>query len=189
MHLVQLLEVGAWTVKPLKDTFASRKFILNIWWDCFSSICELSSAQLWAETNSACRGSRWTPAAALCCAFLESGAAATSLLCSGRCFPTGTEGAWLSHRMWREISAVAASCQLQFHMSVFLLTFSDSTKDIWLTTETTHLFLAAKTRPWVTYCKALFPPDSDLYWSLLKSCVQFFHNCPHSGYGRQPIKH
>ena len=98
-------------------------------------------------------------------------------------------GRLLSHRTRKEISAMAASCHPQFHMSVFSLTFSNNTKNMWLTSETTHLFLAAKTRPRVTYCKALFPPDSNPYWSLLKSCVQFFHNCPHSNHGRQPIKH
>lgn len=38
-------------------------------------------------------------------------------------------GLAISHRMWREISAVAASCHPQFHMSVFSLTFSNSTKN------------------------------------------------------------
>lgn len=86
-------------------------------------------------------------------------------------------------------SPVPASCHPQFHMSLFSLTFSNNPKNMWLTSETTHLFPVAKSRPRVTYCKALFLPDSNPYWSLLKSCVQFFHNCPHSNRGRQPTKH
>lgn len=193
LQLVQLLKMGAWTVKPLKDTFASkhvhskyliRLFFIYLWSIQCSAVgreqLHLERLMLNPRSSSSC-SLLCIPGVRCCCHI--------PVVCSGRDCPSGTEGAWLSHRMWREISAVAASCHPQFHMSVFSLTFSNNTKSIWLTSETTHLFLAAKTRPRVTYCKVLFPPDSDLYWSLLKSCVQFFHNCPHSDYGRQPVKH
>lgn len=54
--------------------------------------------------------------------------------------PGRHRGRLLSPGMWRGISAVAASCHLQFHMSEFSLTFSNNTKNMWLTSEKTHLF-------------------------------------------------
>lgn len=197
-------EVAAWTLKPVNDIFVSRhvhpKYLIRFFF--FFLIWKLFNAQLWGENTVLT-----TTSAAEGCA---RGGLPPSPRSTGGCFrlcvprvgccchipvvlrevpPRRHRGRLLSHRPWREIGAVAVSCHPQFHMSVFLLTFSNNTENMWLTSEITHLFLAAKTRPRVTYCKTLFPPDSDPYWSLLKSCVQFFHNCPYSNHGRQPIKH
>lgn len=197
-----MLEVAAWCVKPVKDNFASRhvhpKYLIRLVFLYLESIqCSAVGRE---HRISNCLRSRGVRSQGLLPNSRSSGSCSSPCIpgvgCCSRIplalrevLPGRHGGRLLSPRMWREIGAVAASCHLQFHMSEFSLTFSNNTKNMWLTSETTHLFLAAKTRLRVTYCKALFPPDSDPYWSLLKSCVQFFHNCPHSNHGRQPIKH